>query len=69
MARSKKHIMLLVALKWFEKKSPTKKPKVIKYVAHYENDYTFRSNSAQVSALKVAYIFKVFGAQSCLMIV
>ena len=44
MARSKKHIMLLVALKWLEKKSPTKKPKVIKYVAHYENDYTFRSN-------------------------
>ena len=28
----------------------------------------FISNYAQISALKVAYIFKVFGAQSCLMV-
>ena len=26
------------------------------------------NNSVQASALKVAYIFKVFGAQSCLMV-
>ena len=28
----------------------------------------FISNYGQGSALKVAYIFKVFGAQSCLMV-
>ena len=35
-------------------------------------DYTFlkkkKSNQGQASALKVAHIFKVFGAQSCLMV-
>ena len=28
----------------------------------------FISNQGQASALKIAYIFKVFGAQSCLMV-
>ena len=30
--------------------------------------FFFISNQGQASALKVAYIFKVFGAQSCLMV-
>ena len=30
--------------------------------------HIFLSNYGQSSALKVAYIFKVFGAQSCLMV-
>ena len=30
--------------------------------------YSFISTKGQASALKVAYVFKVFGAKSCLMV-
>ena len=49
-------------------KSKIKKKKYIHHGYHQNALIFFISNQGQALALKVAYIFTVFGAQSCLMI-